>query len=159
MFVTHLNVSHTPQCLSHYPLLWDRGTGTRTRGAERPEVLVLKKARRRWSLIALFSLVALSLWVLFKCSLSSFCVLYESSWSHPEVILKSSWRIWWKMSAPEHFVPDRQTDRVTPCAPVGAKKLTVIFVDNDFCNFDRFLHQSCHFRFRWDIMVTNPNLR
>ena len=42
MLVTHLNVSHTPHCD-----LWftqsGNGNGTRTRGAERPEVLVTNK--------------------------------------------------------------------------------------------------------------------
>ena len=38
MLVTVPSVSHTPQCDLPFT---DRGTGTRTRGAERPEVLVL----------------------------------------------------------------------------------------------------------------------
>ena len=40
MLVTSLNVSHTPQCKSHSL----SKPGTRTRGAERPEVLVVQKS-------------------------------------------------------------------------------------------------------------------
>ena len=46
MLVTLSNVSHTSQCYSNFSMLvtlptyTDKGTGTRTRGAERPEVLV-----------------------------------------------------------------------------------------------------------------------
>ena len=69
--------------------------------------------------------VILYILVIWKSSGSHQEVIRKSSWSHPEVILKSSWtclelilKSAWRsepemrrMSALEHFVPDRQTDK------------------------------------------------
>ena len=91
------------------------------------------------SLWLLFKYSLSAFWVLSECSLNACLMLSESSWSYPEVILKScwshsevilksSWRIWGQkmkiVCSRQTFIEqtDRQTDISIPCAPVGAKK-------------------------------------